>query len=315
MPASAFPSSDPDWPIRQAAFLQLAELTRLHGAVLPWSKVAQGFSFRGEHIYFATRARGIFRPRQMHGGALSIMTTVPRQGRVARYEDIASDDGVFFYRFEGEDPENRSNQLLAEAQELKAPLIYFYGVRPGMYQPIWPVYISHFDARALTCAVVADEALSVEPPGTSLHDATADRIRRGYITVQAKKRIHQAAFRLHVLNAYKHRCAICCLPRSELLQASHILPDRDERGVPEVRNGLALCHLHHGAFDADLLGIRPDGHIELSRALRETQDGPTLEHALKAFDGQPLHKPSRRDQWPHEEFLEERYTRFLQRVA
>jgi putative restriction endonuclease len=315
MPASAFPSSDPDWPIRQAAFQRLVELTRLYGALLPWDEITKGFSFRGEPIYLATKAQGIFRPRQMRGGALSIKTIVPRRGRVARYDDIASEDGAFFYRFKGEDPENHSNQLLAQAHELKAPLIYFYGVGPGMYRPIWPVYISRFDERALTCEVVADEAQSVEPPGTVLHDATVDRIRRGYITVQAKKRIHQETFRLHVLNAYEHRCAICRLPRSELLQASHILPDRDERGVPEVPNGLALCHLHHGAFDADLLGIRPDGHIELSPELRETHDGPTLEHALKAFDGRPLHKPTRREQWPREQFLEERYTRFLQRVA
>ncbi|HNW35282.1 MAG TPA: HNH endonuclease, partial [Candidatus Ozemobacteraceae bacterium] len=38
-----------------------------------------------------------------------------------------------------------------------------------------------------------------------------------------------------------------------------ILPDDDERGAPEVSNGLCLCRLHHGAFDTDLLGIRPDG--------------------------------------------------------
>jgi hypothetical protein len=182
MPASAFLSSDPDWPIRQAAFQRLAELTRLYGAVLPWEVVTQGFSFRGELIYFATRAQGIFRPRQMRGGALSIKTTIPRQGRTARYDDIASEDGAFFYRFKGDDPENHSNQLLAQAQELKAPLIYFYGVGPGMYRPIWPAYISRFDASALTCEVVADEAQSVEAPGTALHDATADRIRRGYIT-------------------------------------------------------------------------------------------------------------------------------------
>ncbi|MBN1207056.1 MAG: HNH endonuclease [Myxococcaceae bacterium] len=315
MPTSTLSSTDPDWPIRQAAFQQLAELTRLHGALLPWDVLTQGFTFRGELLYFATKAEGIFRPRQMRGGALSIKTTVPRRGRIPRYEDLASDDGAFFYRFKGGDPGNHSNQLLARAKDLQAPLIYFYGVEPGMYRPIWPAYISRFDARTLTCEVMADESMSLEPPGTALHDATADRIRRGYITVQAKKRIHQEAFRLHVLHAYEHRCAICRLPRPELLQAAHILPDRDERGVPAVPNGLALCHLHHGAFDADLLGISPNGRIELSRELRDTRDGPTLEHALKAFDGQPIQKPVRPDQWPREAFLEERYARFLRRAA
>lgn len=47
--------------------------------------------------------------------------------------------------------------------------------------------------------------------------------------------------------------------------AAHIIPDREEGGEPPVTNGLALCKLHHTAFDAFFLSIRPDYVIEIRR--------------------------------------------------
>jgi hypothetical protein len=59
-----------------------------------------------------------------------------------------------------------------------------------------------------------------------------------------------------VLRAYRDCCAVCRLRHEELLDAAHILPDGHPRGEPVVRNGLALCKLHHAAFDRHILGIR-----------------------------------------------------------
>jgi len=39
------------------------------------------------------------------------------------------------------------------------------------------------------------------------------------------------------------------LRRQELLDAAHITPDSDAEGEPVVSNGVALCKLHHAAFD------------------------------------------------------------------
>jgi putative restriction endonuclease len=100
------------------------------------------------------------------------------------------------------------------------------------------------------------------------------------------------------------------LPRRELLDAAHIEPDREARGEPSVNNGLALCKLHHGAYDANLLGIRPDLVIELSQALLDTHDGPTLEHGLKGFAGKTIHPPRRAKDHPAPEHLEARYAIF-----
>lgn len=83
-------------------------------------------------------------------------------------------------------------------------------------------------------------------------------IRRRYPTRVFRQRLHQREFRERVVRAYQHHCAGCRLRRNELLEAAHIIADADSGGVPSVPNGLALCKLHHAAFDAHLIGISPD---------------------------------------------------------
>lgn len=303
------------WQMRVAAFEELKRLVAHHGEALPWEVIAQGFLFRGERILFANRARGIFKPEKMPSkAALSIKTTRPKAGRKARYKDLVSNEG-FLYEFQGDDPNSWDNQLLFHAYKTGTPLIYFYGLAPSVYQPIWPVFITEFDPYAKVCRVEVDDAAALHPPGAAVADRKFQQIQRHYVTVQAKRRLHQQAFRIQVLDAYEERCAICRFPRRELLDAAHILPDRDQRGEPEVRNGLALCKLHHGAFDSDLLGIRPDGVIEISPVLLNERDGPTLEQGLKGFNGKLLHFPRRRDARPAAAYLEERYERFRSAIG
>jgi len=66
------------------------------------------------------------------------------------------------------------------------------------------------------------------------------------------------AFRQRVIRAYQERCALCSLRHRELLDAAHIAPDGQLEGEPAVSNGVALCKLHHAAFDRLFFAIRPD---------------------------------------------------------
>jgi putative restriction endonuclease len=304
--------SDPDLPIRLAAFDALEHLTGLHGPVLHWQVLKQGFAYQGERVFFFNKAEGIFKPRQMRAGALSIKTTVPKAGREARYDDeVASDNPWFSYCYQGDDPHSHRNRPLRNAHALQAPLIYFYGIEPSLYWPLWPVFITHMDDANLRCHVVVDERQDRRKPMLLAEsDPGVDVLRRAYTTRQTKVRLHQGAFRERVLLAYNERCAICNLPRRELIEAAHIVPDRDERGRPEVPNGLAMCSLHHSAFDSNLLGIRPDHTIEISHELLRERDGPVLEHALKRFDHAKLRVPRKVHLRPRADYLEERYERF-----
>lgn len=301
--------SDPDWPIRVAAFAKLRELTQLHGAVLAWPAIELGFEVNGRSFLFANQSKGIFRPAGMTGAALSIKTTVPKSG-LRKYDDLA-DDGGFSYAFQSRGEDYHDNKLLIRAHDLRTPLIYFYGVSPGRYRPIWPVYVADVDRTSERVLIVAaDDSTAPLEPAHHVADPVMTAAVRRYATVLVKRRLHQDLFRDIVLRAYDARCAVCRFPRAELLDAAHIEPDRDVRGEPEVTNGLALCKLHHGAYDADLLGIRPDHVIELSPRLLATHDGPTLEHALKSFAGKKIDVPRRSIERPAREHLEARYEVF-----
>jgi putative restriction endonuclease len=295
--------------VRLAAFEALRLLVARHGPVLPWRNIEPGFTHGDRTYLFANQAKGIFRPAGMSGGALSIKTIVPRQGP-PRYVDLASDE-VFAYALQDRGVEYHDNQLLLWCARTSTPFIYFYGIEPGQYRPIWPVYVQEVrmaDARVLIASAPPSAALL--EPGTFAADGAGLAIERRYATIEVKRRLHQDAFRHLVLGAYAERCAICNLPRRALLDAAHILPDRDVRGVPSVPNGLALCKLHHGAFDANLIGVRPDHVVEVSPALMAETDGPTLEITLKGMAGRSLRLPRRTSHHPDSTFLEERYEIF-----
>ena len=81
-------------------------------------------------------------------------------------------------------------------------------------------------------------------------------------------------------------------------------------GVPEIRNGLAMCKIHHTAFDRDLIGIRPDTIIEIRADILAEEDGPMLKHGLQGMHGLRLHVPGRREHKPDRAALEYRYEQF-----
>jgi putative restriction endonuclease len=149
--------------------------------------------------------------------------------------------------------------------------------------------------------------------GDSQHRVSegAEEARRRYITVTTRQRLHQRSFRLRVLRAYHERCALCRLRHEQLLDAAHIVPDKDLLGLPVIPNGLAMCKLHHAAFDRDFIAIRPDLVIRVRRDLLEEHDGPMLIHGLQRFHGREIWVPARLDQRPRPDLLEERYRRFL----
>jgi putative restriction endonuclease len=102
---------------------------------------------------------------------------------------------------------------------------------------------------------------------------------------------------------------LCHLRHTPLLDAAHIKEDRDG-GEPIVPNGVAMCAIHHRAFDNAVLGIRPDYIVEIRADVMEEKDGPTLLHALQGLHHADLQLPRSRPAWPRQDLLEERYERF-----
>lgn len=292
-----------DEQIRLRAFGWLSDQQAIHGDVLPRSLLQQGFEVDGERVPLLG-PQGIFKPRLLDL-PLSI-TTAPH----GPYNDSFSMDGFLLYRYRGTDPSHRDNVGLRKAFSTGTPLIYFHGLVRGRYMATWPVFIVGDDPASLTFKVAVDD-VGVLPAtlGTPVVAEGRDA-RRAYITTMARRRLHQRSFRERVLHAYRERCALCRLGHHELLDAAHIIPDREPEGMPTVRNGVSLCKLHHAAFDSLLLAITPDYQVEIRRDLLEEHDGPMLQHGLKEMHERNIILPSDRDDWPDPDALDARYQRF-----
>jgi len=189
------------------------------------------------------------------------------------------------------------------------PLVYLFGVTRGRYMPVWPVFIvrDHPEDLAFSVAVDAQYMPVLSDPRPNLVSLEA---RRAYVTVLTQRRVHQQSFRERVLQAYQTQCAICRLRHEELLEAAHILPDGHPRGGPIVPNGLALCKLHHAAFDRNILGITPALRVEVRLDILGEADGPMLRHGLQGFQGASIVTPRAAGLKPKPEFLAERYEMF-----
>jgi putative restriction endonuclease len=95
-----------------------------------------------------------------------------------------------------------------------------------------PTFIAGWDAAGLKARIAfgVPDQVALEPP--------ANALERRYALRAVKLRLHQASFREAVITAYNGRCALSGLPEPLLLDAAHIVADKDERfGQPVVPNG------------------------------------------------------------------------------
>lgn len=301
--------ADRDTLMRLSAFEHVRRLSEVRD-YLTANDLKPGFLFHGARVSLINPQRGIFKPQKMRY-LLSIKTVFPRPGGKVWYDDqrqvhrqIFEGDDAIDYAFMGQDPNAVDNQWLREAFENQIPIIYFLGIAPGRYQAILPVFISEWDAKTLKVSV----AFGV--PGQELLAPPENVIERRYALRAVKQRLHQASFREAVIAAYDGRCALSGLPESLLLDAAHIVEDKDERfGQPVVPNGIPLSKIHHAAFDKHLIGIDPDYQLHVSGRLLELHDGPMLE-ALKGLDGQKIHLPRRVKDQPDRDRLAFRFELF-----
>ena len=112
------------------------------------------------------------------------------------------------------------------------------------------------------------------------------------------------------MHAYDTTCTICHLKHGELLDAAHIIPDADAAGLAAVTNGLALCKIHHAAYDQNLLGISPDYRVHIDRELLDEVDSPMLRHGLQDMHGITITPPKRVALQPSRESLAIRFEGF-----
>ena len=110
----------------------------------------------------------------------------------------------------------------------------------------------------------------------------------------ASQRRRDRRFRPKVLEAYKHRCAICGFTvtlgdRLIAIEAAHIQWYSAE-GPDIPQNGMALCSLHHKLFDRGVFTLSDQLSIKLSAQVDPASPG--FEEWLGRFEGKDIYSPS-----------------------
>lgn len=262
----------------------------------------EAFTYGGEDIKLIDQSRGIRNPRQ-----LMATLTILSQPK-GPYDDVETEDGLLRYAYRTGSPDSGDNRKLRQAAATGLPLILLRGIAPGVFVPVFPVYVVADDPVGRFVEIAVDESLRCMAGATP----TADT--RAYAERLTKLRLHQPVFRARVLAAYELACTICRLKHVDLLDAAHILRDADG-GQPTVTNGLAMCKIHHAAYDRGILGIRPDYVVEIRPDVLLEVDGPMLKHGLQDVHGWNLELPQREAERPDREALAERYRCFAGSVS
>ena len=302
---------DAEHRLRAAAFVFLGALAERRGTPLVGQEELATFKFEGQSFRLMATQTGIWKPRQL-SAALSFRTVFAKEPSQRPYNDTEGPDGYLRYKWRFADPAdpnnfNRSdNRAMREAMRQRFPLIWFQGVATGLYMPVYPVFLADEEPDAQQFVVALDVQSLQLRQDLELDDPV---LVRSYAERVVNERLHQPLFRERVLRAYRSSCAICQLRHTRLLDAAHVLPDSDG-GEPIVTNGIAMCKIHHAAYDADIFGISPNYRVGVRADVMEELDGPTLRYTLQAINGSTIARPSRRAAWPDQELLAARWERF-----
>ena len=292
-------SADEEQALRVAIFSWLDDRQVSGQYEFHWTEL-RNFHLGGIALPLIDRGRGIRNPGTFES-TLSIMTSFK-----SPYADVLDTAAFAKYDYQrGKNGDRGDNKKLRRALEEQAPLIYFEAVRQGVYVAHYPVYVVADDPTKRVFTITMDESLrffgdpAVLPPD-----------QRAYAERTVKTRLHQPAFRAKVMHAYANSCAVCSLKHVELLDAAHIIPDADQDGFANVPNGLALCKIHHAAYDRNLLGITPNYVVRINNALLDEVDGPMLRYGLQDMHGRSLVLPRRKADRPAPDALARRYEEF-----
>jgi putative restriction endonuclease len=134
--------------------------------------------------------------------------------------------------------------------------------------------------------LIASALLEANFPSSS-HEEILDQIGMPWIAITTR-RPRDPAFRETILRNYRRSCGICGfnlrLDSADLgLDAAYIRWHAAD-GPDSPDNGIALCALHHRAFDRGAFTFDDDRQILVSKSL----SGQAAEHWFDRFSGQPL---------------------------
>lgn len=286
-------SSPLDLRIREAALEWCSALRRKWGDAVPAAEL-RSFPFEGRRVFLYGQ-QGIFKPKELGDGPLSIRTAIG-----SRYADEPIEGGRYI-RYDFRSDRESENEGLKGLRDSMAPLIYLVQVKAKPdpeYMIVSPVFVTNWDDSRRTFLVDYQPALE----DSIFEEAFAADHERRYAIQVVRARLHQAHFRKAVLGAYRNRCAACELRIRPLLDGAHILGDKQSGGEPVIQNGISFCVLHHRAFDRKILRVDADYRIGVDSERIPAHDAEARRTLLER-NGQRLVLPGDPRLWPDRDRL------------
>jgi predicted restriction endonuclease len=141
---------------------------------------------------------------------------------------------------------------------------------------------------------------STEETSDSQNEATAESFEREYAETRRAKRDPQ--FSRMIQRVYNGTCAVCGSQRQTPdgrpeVESAHIRPAADD-GPDRANNGIALCQLHHWAFDNGWIAISDDYTV----IVRDAPDVSGYDDFIQYQDSD-LYLPDDENKQPNKDFL------------
>jgi hypothetical protein len=186
----------------------------------------------------------------------------------------------------------------------------------------WMLTERGFDQALALCNIPAREKQSLPTKSYEVQKIVKKLLTaslpKNYTPIDTQKRstiirselvLRARGFRQAVVEAYTYKCAVCGLkiqsPDSIAweVQAAHIVPN-GLRGRDDVCNGIALCHLHHWAFDVGWFTLSDNYKLQVSPRIHSlpTDVGKIDKYdLLRALERKRtrIYLPGRREICPH----------------
>jgi len=128
--------------------------------------------------------------------------------------------------------------------------------------------------------VVTDEPDQSQLANDEIIEQVSAPRKKAFQTVRLSLRDY--SFRNRVLTAYGRRCAFCDL-QMNLIEAAHIVPVNMETSTDETRNGIALCTLHHKAYDVSLVTFDERYRLVTNPQYLEEMKEASLDGGMQKF--------------------------------
>lgn len=261
-----------------------------------------------EARYRLKHQQGIWKPAAMLA-TLSVTSGLP-DSRHNPYVDRITDKGLIEYAFTDAPKKQTHNDGLRLACQYGLPIIYFRAVQASLFDVYFPVRVRAIDENRRVALLDLVGGFGGHGRIDLELGPELEGVKTEYREQLVRKRLHQRDFRSNVMFAYGTRCSVCSLGHAQLLDAAHILGDA-RGGSAEVSNGLALCKIHHSAYDANLLGVDQDHRIHIREDILHEAGGPVLEHGFQKRHREMLRVvPERQKFSPNREYLAARFEEF-----